>query len=116
MEQNILQKLEALQFSNNGDIWNLLKQMKGNNIEKQFSDEALRSIQDLSKHYKKLLQKKHNQTIKQPNENKSFKNFKNFDSLNEDITIEEIKQTIKKLKSKKGSRKQQHYERNDKVL
>ena len=50
--------------------------MKGNNIEKQFSDEALRSIQDLSKHYKELLQKKHNQTIKQPNENKTLRTLK----------------------------------------
>ena len=85
--------------------------MKCSNTEKQFGNEALPSIQDLSKHYKEFLQKKHNQTIKQPNENKIFKN-----SLNEDITIEEIKQTIKKLKSKKSPRKQQHYKHNDKVL
>ena len=73
--------------------------MKGSNFDKQFSDEALTPIQDLSKHYKELLQKKHNPTIKQPNE---CKNFENFDSLNGDITIEEIKQTIKKLKNKKA--------------
>ena len=100
-EQNILQKLETLQFSNNGDFWNLLKQMKGSNFDKQFSDEALPPIQDLSKHYKELLQKKHNPTARQPNESK---NFENFDSLNGDITIEEIKQTIKKLKNKKAPR------------
>ena len=63
-------------------------------------------IQDLSKHYKELLQKKHNPTVKQLNESK---NFENFDSLNGDITIEEIKQTIKKLKNKKDYRKRQHY-------
>ena len=33
-EQNILQKLETLHFSNNGDFWNLLKQMKGSNFDK----------------------------------------------------------------------------------
>ena len=85
--------------------------MKGSNAEKQFDNKALPSIQDLSKHYKEFLQIKHNQTKKQPNENKTFKN-----SLNEDITIEEIKQTIRKLKSKESSRKQQHYKHNDKVL
>ena len=62
--------------------------MKGSNFDKQFSDEALPPIQDLSKHYKELLQKKHNPTIKQLNESKIFENF---DSLNGDITIEEIK-------------------------
>ena len=38
--------------------------MKANNFDKQFSDEALPLIQDLSKHYEELLQKKHNPTIK----------------------------------------------------
>ena len=52
-EQSKLQKL---------DFWNLL--MKGNNIDKQFSDEVLLPIQDLSKHYKELSQKKHNPTMK----------------------------------------------------
>ena len=56
-------------------------------------------LQDLSKHYKELLQKKHNPTIKQPKESK---NFQNFDPLNWDNTIEEIKQKIKKLKNKKA--------------
>ena len=51
-------------------------------------------MQDLSKHYKELLQKKHKPTIKQHNE---CKNFENFDTLNG-----EIKQTIKKLKNKKA--------------
>ena len=75
--------------------------MKGSNFGKQFNDQAFPPVQDLSKRYKKLLQKKHNPTIKQPNERK---NFENFDSLNGDITIEEIKQTIKKLKNKKAPR------------
>ena len=95
-EQNILQKLETLQFTNNGGFWNLLKQNKGSNFDKQFSNEALSPVQGLSKHYKELLQNKYKPTIKQPKE------CKNFDSLNGDITIEEIKQTIKKLKNKKA--------------
>ena len=73
--------------------------MKGKNFDKQFSDKALPPIQDLRKHYKELLQKKHNPTITEPNESK---NFENFDSLNGYITIKEIKQTIKKLKIKKA--------------
>ena len=40
-------------------------------------------MQDLSKHYKELLQKKHKLTIKQRNE---CKNLENFDSLNGGIT------------------------------
>ena len=97
-EQNILRKFETLQFSNNGGFWNLLKQMKGSSFDKQFSNEALPPIQDLNKHYKELLQKKHNPTIKEPNESKHFENF---GSLNGDITIEEIEQTTKNLKNKK---------------
>ena len=86
-EQNTLQKFETLQISNN-DNDDLLKQVKGSNFDKQFSAEALPPIQDLSKHYKELLQEKHNPTTKQPNESK---NFESFDSFNGDITIEEIK-------------------------
>ena len=41
--------------------------MKGSNFDKQFSDEALPPIQDLSKHY--------NPTIKQSNESTKFENF-----------------------------------------
>ena len=63
-ELNILQKLETLQLSNNSGFWNLLKLMKGSDFDKQFSNEALPPIQDLSKHYKELLQKKHDPTIK----------------------------------------------------
>ena len=39
-------------LSNNGDFWNLLKQMKRSNFDKRFHDQALSPIQDLSKHYK----------------------------------------------------------------
>ena len=61
--------------------------MKGSNFDKQFNDEASPPIQDLSKQYKELLQKNHNPTIKQLNESK---NFENFESLNGNITIEEL--------------------------
>ena len=40
-EHNILQKLETLQFTNNGGFWNLLKQIKDSNFDKQFSNEIL---------------------------------------------------------------------------
>ena len=73
-EQNILQKLETLQFSNNGGFWNLLKQMKGSNCHKQLSNEALPPILDISKRYKELLQKKQNPTIKHVMNVKTLKN------------------------------------------
>ena len=61
-EQNILQKLETLQSSNNGDFWNFLKQMKCSNFDKQLSDEVLPPIQDLCKtiknYYKKNITQK----------------------------------------------------------
>ena len=60
-EENILQTFKTLQFSNNGVFGDFLKQMKGSNFDRHFNDETLPLIQDLSKHYKELLQKKHNQ-------------------------------------------------------
>ena len=38
LEQNIFQKLKTLHFSNNDDFWNLLKQMKGSNLDNQFNE------------------------------------------------------------------------------
>ena len=52
--------------------------MKGSNFDKQFNDEALPPIQDLSKRYQELLHKKHNPKIKQHNESKNFENFDSF--------------------------------------
>ena len=86
-EQNTLQKLETLRFTNSGGFWNLFKQIKRSNFDKQFSSETLPPIQDLSKHYKELLQKKHKPTVKQPNE---CKNLENFDSLNGHITSKKL--------------------------
>lgn len=57
-------------------------------------------IENLSKYYKEFITKKLNPTRKQRNESKKFENC---GSLYEDITMEEIKQTIKKLKNKKAS-------------
>ena len=53
-----------------------------------------------NKYYKEFITKKLNPTRKQRNESKKFENC---GSLYEDITMEEIKQTIKKLKNKKAS-------------
>ena len=52
--------------------------MKDSKIDKQFNNETLPQMQDLSKHYKELLQKKHKLTRKQPNESQNFKNFDSF--------------------------------------
>ena len=56
-EQSILQKFGTLQFSINGDLWDLLKHMKGKIIDKKFNNIALPPIQDLSKHYKRIITK-----------------------------------------------------------
>ena len=76
-----------------------MKQIKDSNFNKQFNDETFPLVQDLLKPYKEPLEKKHNPTRKQPNESK---NFEKFDSMNRDTTIEQIKQTIKKMKNKKA--------------
>ena len=64
--------------------------MKGNNFNKKYKYETLPSIQDLIKKYKELFQKKLSPTRKQFD---TSKDFENFDSLNEDITMEETKET-----------------------
>ena len=64
IKQNTLQKLVTLYFSNNDDFWNVLKQMKRSTFDKQLNDETLSPVQDLSEHYKELLQRKHNSTRK----------------------------------------------------
>ena len=69
-QQNILQKFETWKFTNNGGFWNLLKQIKGSNFDKQFSNEALPPIQDLSKQYKQ----KKTTTTKQKKEQNKRKN------------------------------------------
>ena len=52
--------------------------MKCSSFNKHFHDEALSPIQDLSKHYKELIQKNHNPTPKQPNKRKkTFKTLAN---------------------------------------
>ena len=56
-EQNILQKLEALYYSNNKDLRNLLKPKKVIILINIVRIKLWTSIQDLGKHYKELLQK-----------------------------------------------------------
>ena len=72
--------------------------MKGNNFHKKYKYEPLPLIQDLIKKYKEFfeIQKDLSQTRKQSN---TSKDFENFDSLNEDITMEETKE-IKKSENK----------------
>ena len=72
--------------------------MKGNSFHNKYKYEPLPSIQDLIKKYKEFfeIQKNLTQTRKQSN---TSKDFENFHSLNEDITMEETKE-IKKSENK----------------
>ena len=56
-EQNILQKLETLYYSNNKDLRNLLKPKKVIILINIVRIKLWTPIQDLGKHYKELLQK-----------------------------------------------------------
>lgn len=87
--------------------------MKGNSFHNKYKYEPLPSIQDLIKKYKEFfeIQKNLSQTRKQSN---TSKDFENFDSLNEDITVEEIKE--KNPEKQKDSWERQCYKWNDKVL
>ena len=98
-DRKLLQNLENLHTYNNEVFWNLLKQIKGNSSNTSPEYQTLPSLNDLDKHYKNLLQKNCNltkQNFPEP------LNTKPIDSLNQKITIEEIKESIKYLKTKKA--------------
>ena len=98
-ERKLLQNLENLYTYNNEEFWNLLKQIKGNSSNTSPEYQTLPSLNDLDKHYKNLLQKNCNltkQNLPEP------LNTKPIDSLNQKITIEEIKESIKYLKTQKA--------------
>ena len=75
--------------------------------------QTLSSLNDLDKHYKNLLQKNCNltkQNFPEP------LNTKAIDSLNEKIIIEEIKESIKCLKTQNSNWFRQYNKQNDKTF
>ena len=76
----------------------MLKQIQSNSSNKSSEYQTLPSLNDLDKHYKNLLQKDCNLTKQDFPEPL---NTKPIDSLNQNITIQEIKESINYLKTKK---------------
>ena len=99
-DQQLIKKLEALQAADSNNFWNLLKQLK---IGGKFvsGKEGLPSLYEMQVHYMKLLQKQivcnsfNNEKIK-------LRNKLNLDQLNKPFDLEEIKQGIKRPKTKKA--------------
>ena len=99
-DQQLIKKLETLQATDPNNFWNLLKQLKTGG--KFVSDkEDLRPLDEMQDHYMKLLQK---QTVCNSfnNEKIKLRNKLNLDQLNKPFDLEEIKQGIKRLKTKKA--------------
>ena len=99
-DQQLIKKLETLQATDPNNFWNLLKQLKTGG--KFVSDkEDLRPLDEMQDHYMKLLQK---QTVCNSfnNEKIKLRNKLNLDQLNKPFNLEEIKQGIKILKTKKA--------------
>ena len=97
--QQLIKKIETLQATDPNNFWNLLKQLKTG--EKFASDkEDLPPLDEMQHHYMKLLQK---QTVCNSfnNEKIKLRNKLNLDQLNKPFDLEEIKQGIKRLKTKK---------------
>ena len=95
-ERKLLQNLENLYTYNNEEFWNLLKQIKSNSSNKSPEYQTLSSLNDLDKHYKNVLQKDCN--LKKKDFPEPL-NTKPIDSLNQKITVQEIKESIKYLLS-----------------
>ena len=97
-ERKSLQNLENLYTYNNEEFWNLLKEIKGNASNTSPEYQTFPSLNDLDKHYKNLLHKNCNLTKQNFSEPL---NTKSIESLNQKMTVEEIKESIKYFKSKK---------------
>ena len=99
-DQQSIKKLETLQTTDPNNFWNLLKQLR---IGGKFvsNKEDLPPSEETPDHYMKLLQK---QTVCNSfnNEKIKLRNKLNLDQLNKPFDLEEIKQGIKSLKTKKA--------------
>ena len=82
----------------NKEFWNLLKQIKEISRNTSHEYQTLSSLNDLDKNYTNLLQKNCNLTKQNFSEPL---NSKPIDSLNQKITREEVKESIKYLKTEK---------------
>ena len=97
-ESNLLQNLENMYALNKEEFWDILRKIKGssnNNLKNQ----TLPEIDDLDKHYRRLLTGNFNKNVHIANEPV---NTQILDSLNNEITLDEIKENIKLLKNKKA--------------
>ena len=98
-DRKLLQNLENLYTYNNEEFLNLLKQLKGISSNTSPEYQTRPSLNVLDKHCKNLLQKNCNLTKQNSPEQFSTKPV---DSLNQKITIEEIEESIKYMKTKKA--------------
>ena len=86
-------------ISNNDDFWSLLKKLRGDMNNRNENHTTLPTINSLEKHYKNLLQKSCDSKKQEFNEQNKIKPI---DSLNQKITLEEVKTVIKALKNNKS--------------
>ena len=99
-DQHLIKKLETLQTTDHNTFWNLLKQLKtgGKFVSNK---ENLPLLDEMQDHYMKLLQK---QTDCNSFNNKKInpRNKLNLGQLNKPFGLEEIKQGIKRFKTKEA--------------
>ena len=107
-ENELMRKLETLYCEDKNEFWKVLKSLK-NNIK----EEELPTIENLTEHFKKLFTVKTDDT--QTEKQFNGEHLKTFDSLNNEISQEEVEKTIKNLKSKKSTRIRSHYKRDVKM-
>ena len=98
-ERNLLQDLENMYTANKDEFWDLLQKIRVDLNNKDIGNNTLPTINDLDKHYKKLLQKDCSSSKQNTSEKSKTKTI---ESLNEKITLEEIKTSIKALKNQKS--------------
>ena len=96
-EEELMSKLENLYHQNKEDFWKFLKSLKTHT-----QIEELPSIENLINHFQNLYTKTTNYQECTHECNYENGNSDKFDSLNNDITREEVEKTIKNLKSKKA--------------
>ena len=96
-EEGIINKMENLYYQNKDDFWKILKSMRRNDS----TNEDIIPIDKLNNHFKKLYNKEAyyeypEQGTELPTQTQIF------DTLNENIKDDEVKEAIKHLKSKKS--------------
>ena len=101
-EQNLFQKLEDLHNQDRDRFWNTLKLIKNGHGQNK-SMENLPPPEDLTKHYKTLLQKKPTYSLKTTEVDPKPKEMNEANKVfNNEISLEEIQKAIKSLKRNKA--------------